>query len=172
MPYTNVPWSVTGNVTEDEEIDGTENGAIEQARYFDTTNGYTSAISTLCYGVQWDAVMNFIDSKYITEAEAIGKPSCDEISYVRDSTGQGNYSDSDNTNNLENTGLYVKNNIYDLAGNVLEWTMEFYKDTNNNRVRRGGYYDNSGSYFPSSGRSSSIPNNPRLDVGFRITLYL
>ena len=89
--YNKVPWSVTESLTEKEEIDGTENGAIEQARYFDTANGYTSVTSTLCYGVQWDAALNYIDPNYITNAEAIGKPSCEETSYVRDSTGKGWY---------------------------------------------------------------------------------
>ena len=127
--YNKVPWSSTKSMTEDEALDGTENGAIEQARYFDTLKGYTSVTSTLCYGVQWDAALNYIDPKYITEAEAIGKPSCDETSYVRDSTGKGNYKDDDSTNDPAQTGSkekYKIKNIYDLAGNVTEWTMESY----------------------------------------------
>ena len=56
-PYNNVPWSVTNSMKEDESIDGTENGAIEQARYFAKAKNYTSVKSTLCYGVQlWSAM--------------------------------------------------------------------------------------------------------------------
>ena len=167
--YNNVPWSETRSMTEDEEIDGTENGAVEQARYFDSRYANQSVISTLCYGVQWDATMNFIDPNYITNA-TIGTPACSEDSYVRDSTGQGNYQDDDSTNNPGNTGLYVKNNIYDLAGNVEEWTMESC-DTNH-RVVRGGFYYTSGSEYPSSSRGFGSPDYTDAFLGFRVTLYL
>ena len=169
-PYNYVPWSPTGKMLEDEEIDGTEKGAIEQARYFATLKKYTSVTSTLCYGVQWDAALNYIDPKYITEAEAIGTPSCAEDSYVRDSSGKGNYSDSDSTNNPGNTGLYDIKNIYDLAGNVYEWTME--SSNTGFRVTRGGRYDDSGSNNPSSKRSSYHPGSTGPGIGFRTTLYL
>ena len=50
------------------------------------------------------------------------------------------------------------NNIYDLAGNVFEWTME--AGSPRYRVLRGGSYSNSGSYNPASSRGSSIPDKP------------
>ena len=172
-PYNNVPWSVTESMTEDEKIEGTENGAIEQARYFATLKEYTSVTSTLCYGVQWDAVMNYIDPNYITNAE-IGTPNCTEDSYVKDSTGKGNYVDSDFNNNPGQTGAkeeYQIKNIYDLAGNVSEWTME--SMNTNNRIIRGGYYYNSSYNNPSSNRNNNgSPNIIAPAVGFRITLYL
>ena len=165
-PYTNVPWSVTGSITEDEKIDGTENGAIEQARYFATANEYTSVTSTLCYSVQWDAALNFIDPDYITNAE-IGMPNCAEDSFVRNSDDKGWYSQRNETN----TGYYKIKNIYDLAGNVVEWTMESFRT--NDRVVRGGFYYPSGSSSPSSNRSSIlIPDGSYPIHGFRVTLYL
>ena len=167
--YNNVPWSETRSMTEDEEIDGTENGAVEQARYFDSRYANQSVVSTLCYSVQWDAALNFIDPNYITNA-TIGTPACSEDSYVRDSTGQGNYLDDDSTNNPGNTGLYVKNNIYDLAGNVEEWTMESYGPIH--RVTRGGFYYTSGSEFPSSSRGYGRRDFTDPSFGFRVTLYL
>ena len=150
-PYNNVPWSSTRSMTEDENIDGTENGAIEQARYFAKANRYTSVISTLCYGVQWDAALNYIDPNYITNAE-IGTPNCAEASFVRDSDGKGWY----NQSNPTNTGYYQIKNIYDLAGNAAEWTMESYSTYG--RVDRGGdYHGDSGFEYPSSNRSGYDP---------------
>ena len=165
--YNNVPWSSTGTITEDENIDGTENGAIEQARYFSMANNYTSVTSTLCYGVQWDAIMNYIDPDYITNA-SIGSPKCMDESFVKDSTNQGYYVPGSGPTK---TGYYAKNNIYDLAGNVEEWTME----TSSNQIRmyRGGEFTFKGSEYPASVRNSIIiPSYNGQEVGFRIALYI
>lgn len=90
-------------------------GAVEKARNFSAETNHTNVTSTLVYGVQWDAVM-----KWISEDK-------DLKGYLIDSTGKGNYSDSNSTNNPAKTGevnTYQMKNIYDLAGNVSEWTME------------------------------------------------
>ena len=165
--YNRVPWSVTKSMTEDEEIDGTENGAIEQARYFDSRYANRSVISTLCYGVQWDATMNFIDPNYITNAE-IGTPKCDINSYVRNSKDKGWYNQEEPTK----TGYFQIKNIYDLAGNVAEWTMESSYFITSTRVYRGGHYFSSGSEEPSSYRNSTSPDFINPYVGLRVTLYL
>ena len=115
--------------------------------------------------MQWDAALNYIDPNYITNA-SIGTPNCAEDSYVRDSTGKGWY-DQDNATN---TGYYEVNHIYDLAGNVFEWTMESF--ITNFRVSRGGVYYNSGTYGPSSYRDNGPPVNAAPSYGFRLTLYL
>ena len=44
------------------------------------------------------------------------------VKYVRDSSGQGNY----NQSSVTSTGKYQVNNIYDMAGNCWEWTIEGY----------------------------------------------
>ena len=61
-------------------------------------------------------------------------------------------------------------NIFDLAGNVLEWTMEAVGSAN--RVSRGGSYDINGSDYPASFRVSYRPTSSRSSVGFRLALYL
>ena len=62
-------------------------------------------------------------------------------------------------------------NIFDLAGNVYEWTMEAGSSTD--RVFRGGCYFSNGSDRPASTRDY---NNPRssfnYSLGFRSALYL
>ena len=66
--------------------------------------------------------MNFIDPNYITNA-TIGNPNCDTNSFVINSTDKGYYNQSSPTI-CGSSDSYRVNNIYDLAGNVSEWTME------------------------------------------------
>ena len=110
--YNYVGW----NNSETNAMNDETGGAVELAKNFDTANGYTSVTSTLIYGVQWDAIMNFIDSKYATE-------NCDSNSFVVDSSGKGWYEQGKPTVTGSNENYAVKN-IYDLGGNVAEWTME------------------------------------------------
>ena len=121
--YNYVGWSNSDDMTNE------LGGAVELSKNFDTVNGYTSVTSTLIYGVQWDAIMNFIDPAYATG-------SCTENSFVRDSTGKGWYDQSAPTTTGSNENYAVKN-IYDLGGNVCEWTMEAYNT--GIRVIRGRY---------------------------------
>ena len=104
-----------------------------QSMYTDSTKyGVTS---TLCYGVQWDAMLSFLGKTSETDSTTWGN-------YYNtgpfDFTGE--YYDSNNdewksditskakdTAMLLQTGASDRNslkNIYDVAGNVAEWTME------------------------------------------------
>ena len=134
-------------------------GAVQLSKGFASVNGYTTVTSTLIYGIQWDAVMNFIDPAYSTG-------SCSATSFVRDSSGKGWYNQSSPTK----TGYYAVKNIYDLGGNVYEWTMEAY-DTGY-RVGRGGFYYRSGSHYPASIRNYYSPSIANDGIGFRLALYL
>ena len=157
--YNNIKW---GNSMTDET-----GGAVEVARGMYNEEKGDSVTSTLIYGVQWDAIMRWMQDV----------PNLTGGKYVQDSTGMGWYSDNYASGNPNHqTGIDVgegKNkvkNIYDLAGNVSEWTMESY-DTFN-RVSRGGFYDHSGSDDPASRRDLSYPSNGISYFGFRVTLYL
>ena len=166
--YNNVAWSKNKTINEESVVEGTESnpdGAIELARNFDTANEYKTVTSTLCYGVQWDATLTWIDPDY--------------TGFAKDSSGMGWYSGV--SGNAEHkTGIDLKEGdsvknmtkkIYDLAGNVYEWTMESY--STNGRVGRGGDYNSSGSYGPASYRSTDgFPFYSVSYVGFRVTLYL
>ena len=152
-------------------MDDETGGAVQLARSFAGENGYKTVTSTLCYGVQWDAIMRWMKDV----------PNLTEGKYVEESTGMGWYSDNysnDSTGNPDHkTGIDLdggKNEvkkIYDLAGNVYEWTMESYNA--DNRVSRGGYYNGSGSLLPASRRVGNVPSYDNYDrIGFRVTLYL
>ena len=159
-------------------------GAVAKAKGMYTDKSTYGVASTLIYGVQWDAIMAWIDPAYKTS-------SCDtSSSYVANSTGKGNYNEDENTNEWKgdvttcgSSDNYRVKNIYDLAGNVWEWTMESYtgdsaepqklsaRSTNSasNRVFRGGFYDISGSNLPASSRIVS-PDFSFSDLRFPFSL--
>ena len=156
--YNYIGWSDSDDMTNE------TGGAVELSKGFAEANGYTSVTSTLIYGVQWDAIMNFIDPAY-------AEGSCAEDSFVRDSSGKGNYNRESGSPAVTGANEnYAVKNIYDLGGNVAEWTMEAYDP--NGRVTRGGYYNSSGLKYPASCRLSYNPSSRYDHIGFRLALYL
>ena len=158
--YNYIGWNNDGTMTGETSELG---GAVEKARSFSTESGHTNVTSTLVYGVQWDAVM-----RWFSEDEKLE-------GYFLDSTPVGNYFDSEDTNNPAKTGAvdkYQLKNIYDIAGNVDEWTMEAY--STGYRVDRGGSYNSSGIGDSVSHRSSydSGPNTNRPLLRFSFIFFL
>ena len=77
-----------------------------------------------------------------------------------------------------NTGLFSqasdvckKMNIYDLAGNVEEWTLEYTNNSANSCARRSGNYQTSGSNEPASSRNLNPATTSVGTVGFRTALF-
>ena len=159
--YNWIAWSDNGNGNSQDDMNVETGGAVEKAKSFDTDNGYAFVTSTLIYGVQWDAIMQWIDPDY-------ENGTCESNSFVANSDEKGYYNASAPTTTGSSDDYAVKN-IYDLAGNVAEWTMESYNT--DNRVHRGGSYT-AGSGSPASNRNYRYPSSSDVDIGFRVTLYL
>ena len=65
-----------------------------------------------------------------------------------------------------------KMNIYDLAGNVSEWTLEYTVDTGTPCTIRGGYCGNDGSRSRAASRIRyDLPTFSSYPVGFRLSLF-
>ena len=116
----------------------------------------------LITGTAWDTVCHWIKSD-------------DEL---KDSRTYGNYTNSESPANVSGYGTkqvagysdkWMVKNIYDLAGNVWEWTNEVYGSF---RVIRGGFYSISGDNDPVSYRHSISTSDNLVNVGFRSRLYI
>lgn len=181
--WNRIRWgSAYGYALDGIQGDDRENGAVKVARSMypnterlktynlqnDLTND-TGVISTLCYGVQWDLTMDFISNIDNTYTKT---------KYIEDSSNMGWFG-TNSKSTLQKTGTNLNGNnsncvknIYDLAGNIYEWTMESYKD--NFRIYRGGMYEMGNKDISASTRGHCIPDGfgDYMYVGFRVALYL
>ena len=99
--------------------------------------------------------------------------------YTTSPTTSGSWNTTSNytkpsSGGLLTTGATDRNStlgIYDLAGNVFEWTLEYSTGINNPCVLRGGYYDYGGSNYPASYRYSIGTAYTDDDTGARSALW-
>lgn len=149
-PYVNIKWSK----------------AYELAKGI---GGGEGATTYLCSSYSWDTAINFIQNttgkNYATSI--IGFNGNWKSQEVKDSSGK--VIKPVNTAQRLNTGLTTALcNIYDMGGNVGEFTTELNPGTSETVVLRGSYYNNGPAGYRwdvSSGFANSL-------YGFRATLFL
>ena len=127
--------------------------------------------STMIWGNMWDRTLIWLAE----ENEATDGVNGKSYAEITNSSDWGNHRNNteEGAGSKQSTGYsenWKTNNIYDLAGNVLDWTIEAY-DTYG-RVDRGGYYDNSGSNNPASNCGSTSPSYSDSFRGSRSALYV
>ena len=150
-PYVNIKWSK----------------AYELAKGI---GGGEGATTYLCSSYSWDTAINFIQNttgkNYATSI--IGFNGNWKSQEVKDSSGK--VIKPVNTAQRLNTGLTTALcNIYDMGGNVGEFTTELNPGTSETVVVRGGDY---GSYPPAGIRWDTTSGSASSTCGFRATLFL
>ncbi len=150
-PYVNIKWSK----------------AYELAKGI---GGGEGATTYLCSSYSWDTAINFIQNttgkNYATSI--IGFNGNWKGQEVKDSSGK--VIKPVNTAQRLNTGLTTALcNIYDMGGNVGEFTTELNPGTSETVVLRGGL---NYSVTPAGHRWDSISGSASSDCGFRATLFL
>ena len=161
-----------------------------------STNGYSGS---LMFGIQWDLVQKYIETKAVAQGTEIGAI---QSQLINNSTSWGNYQPSiynivnENAQYSLNNGSqwlqapydknsagstilttganpgFAKQNILDLAGNVWEWTLEYSNISSQPCVLRGGAYECSASSELSvNSRSNNTSTQSYSSIGFRITIY-
>ena len=150
------------------------------------------ATSTLCYGIQWDMALAFIgDENYNKNSTTKGNYSTniwtidrETAKYTKSPSGDTTWTSISSEENKTKSKTVMENillttgasedfktkNIYDLAGNVYEWTNEAFLETD--RVYRGGYYGDLGFKYPASYRYGAYTDYCGDNVGFRPALYI
>ncbi len=143
-------------------------------------NSKTMKTSSMIWGSQYDQIMIWMKNIKNDKETTIGKY------YVTNGVAKGNYGKitingneikdgNDNITSPASTGSrdeYRVKNIYDLAGNVWEWTLE--ASSNNIRTVRGGGYDIGNvniEYSRPDVRSLTYPNTGEAYHGSRLTIY-
>ncbi len=135
----------------------------ENIAYKNETEKITSVTSSMIWGCQWDATLNWF---LRSEDEKIK-------GYVTDSTGKGWYKGN---GGKKYTGTPIGNDenqvnkIWDMAGNVEEFTLEA-NDTYY-RVVRGGDFYGSGSSRPVNYRENAYTYSSNDYIGSRSALYI
>ena len=149
-----------------------------------------SVQSGLVTGTMWDFIMKFIISSNnnndsIVKANS-GWGNNNNNTGVKYTAGQGRYAEA----NSSNTSAFVtsdtsyhygirttassegvkKNNLYDIAGNLWEWSEE--NVSNGYYIRRGGGFTYAYTDCPACYRTHNLATSTYTDSGFRPALYI
>ena len=155
----------------------TRTKAKSLAEGFKTQQNYSSSVTTkLVSSYAWDTAIAFIqktNSDYGSSSEEGNYRNSPTFTYtgIAD-TEKNKQTKAYGTGTLIPTGQTTAvNNIYDMGGNVWEWTTESYSDTSIPYISRGSYYND---LFTNGPAGCRRVNSDYADVnlGFRLTLYL
>ena len=197
------------NITEDDRAETKPNKipynyvTRDEAQILATKMNYENCTSSLIFGIQWDLMLKYIETKnetlksnLISDSTTIGNYYNSEFALSRGKFAQyGALSNWYAYNSEEKAGLVSGNkkksqslwsngillttgasdktklqNIYDIAGNVYEWTLEFYS-ADNPCTYRGGSCSTSGLKYPANYRYINTVDASYSDIGFRIGLW-
>ena len=154
----------------------TRTQAKSLAEGFSTKQKYTSVKSKLVSSYAWDTAIAFIqktNSDYGSSSEEGNYYDSPTFTYTGIADTEKNKQTKENgISTLIPTGQTTAvNNIYDMGGNVWEWTTESCSRTDKPYTSRGGGYSHVFALCPAGYRAYLSGVASALD-GFRLTLFL
>ena len=160
-------------------ISGTDAKAKAEILY---TKGQNNVISRLCSGYAWNTALKFIETKYPNYAtNGIGSNyygNYADVSFTYtaiDGSTRTKNASNDGTGTIVPTGQTTPvNNIYDMGGNVAEYTTESVTLSNLTKycTQRGGTSDNTEQEAPAAVHFTCGTDFEGDWLGFRVTLFL
>ena len=136
-------------------------GLYNRAKTYAPENASQKVVSSMIWGSQYDAMLKWMKGNKIN----VTSSSPTDLSIG--TTSRNTTRVTGGANNGQTVSKDKLSNIYDLLGNIREWTQEAISTAY--RISRGGYY--SGSYAPSS-RTDNYPASTFSSYGSRLTLYI
>ena len=175
----------TGNINQDTPVIQKGNTNISSQTWYNmykrckNIKGANTNVETgMIWGNQWDRTLMWLIETGSKTKEQIADDSTSwgnyynaTFEYVNSSGSTATKNEGSSTRIPTGSAEYTKaNNIYDLAGNVRDWTME--ANSTNYRVFRGGSYYNDGYDLPADYRYDSYPTHSDYSYGCRSALYI
>ena len=182
----------TGDLNQEEAVVQKMNSNIDNVTWYKMyevskeLEGEKENVETgMIWGSLWDETIQWLID---TEAEISTGEKMTYDLVAKDSTKWGNYSNAEFEYRTTSGGTAIKsknsgsrlptgcseytkvNNIYDLAGNRYDWTLEAYSTYN--RICRGGNCSYDGSSKPAGYRSNNYPTYSGNSRGCRSALYI
>ena len=148
--------------------------------------------SSLMFGIQWDLVLKFIEDKGAKTQRELKENSTSFGNYEKatfevirgkytqdpSATDSWNLANNDTkssgTSVLLTTGATNRNSvlgIYDIAGNISEWTLESGNNLESACISRGGSYRDKDNNYPVTSRYKTSMSHFIDDIGFRVALW-
>ena len=175
----------TGNINQDTPVIQKGNTNISSQTWYNmykrckNIKGANTNVETgMIWGNQWDRTLMWLIETGSKTKEQIADDSTSwgnyynaTFEYVNSSGSTATKNEGSSTRIPTGSAEYTKaNNIYDLAGNVRDWTMEAI--STDLRVCRGGIYSYVGDDVPAGVRSYYSPAGSYDDYGCRSALYI
>ena len=169
--------------------------ACKQAQTLSKSLATEGNTTSLMFGIQWDLALKHIETKSAKTQSELKTNSTTWGNYLNSSFDVSrkkvqygtfsstavnwtmitpNYTKSASSDVLLTTGATNRNsvlNIYDLAGNVWEWTLEGTNDTSKPCAVRSGSSHDDGNTYPVSQRFNDVSSDANYSLGFRCVLY-
>ena len=149
------------------------------------TNTNNHVQSTLITDRMWETTMQWLEKANInvaSDSRSWGNYNNAEVTEIMEYSVQGGtnwtiISSSTKENNTDwllktgHTDYTSRKNIYDLAGNLWEWTNAKHDSITSEYTNRGGYYGNDGMHNPAAYRYGRTDKYDTF-VGFRVALFV
>ena len=175
----------TGNINQDTPVIQKGNTNISSQTWYNmykrckNIKGANTNVETgMIWGNQWDRTLMWLIETGSKTKEQIADDSTSwgnyynaTFEYVNSSGSTATKNEGSSTRIPTGSAEYTKaNNIYDLAGNVRDWTMEAISTYS--RVFRGGSYGSNGGFGPADYRYGDVPAYSNFGYGCRSALYI